>query len=99
MKNQIKNFKIQNLENNNYVKPVQLTYTLNGIDKIWEAVESFSSVSVLLYHEEKNAFLLVKQFRAPVYLNDKSKEFTYELCAGLVDKDKALNIIAKEEID
>jgi len=99
MKNQIKNFKKQNLENTNYVKPVQLTYTLNGINKVWEAVESFSSVSVLLYHEEKKSFLLVKQFRAPVYLNDKSKEFTYELCAGLVDKDKALSVIAKEEID
>jgi UDP-sugar diphosphatase len=56
-------------------------------------------VAVLLYHEEKKAFLLVKQFRAPVYLNDNSKTYTYELCAGLVDKDKSLIEIAKEEID
>ena len=43
--------------------------------------------------------MLVKQFRIPVFLNDSSKTFTYELCAGLVDKDKSLEEIAQEEID
>ncbi len=67
--------------------------------KTWEAVRSHDSVSILLYHTQKNAILLVKQFRVPVYLNDKSQTFTYELCAGLVDKDMSLEEIVCEEID
>jgi UDP-sugar diphosphatase len=99
MINIIKDFKTSTLDNTNFVHPVKLTYNQNGVDKIWEAVKSFDSVSILLYHEQKDSFLLVKQFRPPVYLNDKSKTFTYELCAGIVDKDKSLEVIAQEEID
>jgi UDP-sugar diphosphatase len=99
MINVIKNFKISELSNTKFIHPVKVTFNQNGKDKTWEAVRSHNSVAILLYHEEKNAFLLVKQFRAPVYLNDNSKMYTYELCAGLVDKDKSLLEIAKEEID
>lgn len=99
MKNEIKNFKISKLENTKFVHPVKLSYNLNGKDKVWEAVKSFDSVAILLFHEEKNSFLLVKQFRPPVYLNDTSRDFTFELCAGIVDKDKELDIIALEEIE
>lgn len=99
MINIIKNFKIGELKETKFIHPVKVTFNQNGKDRTWEAVKSHDSVAVLLYHEEKNAFLLVKQFRAPVYLNDNTKTFTYELCAGLVDKDKSLVEIAKEEID
>ncbi len=99
MNNIIKNFKTSQLTDTKFVHPVKITYNQNGIDKTWEAVKSFDSVAVLLYHEEKNAFLLVKQFRPPVFLNDTSKLCTYELCAGIVDKNKSLEIIAQEEID
>lgn len=96
---ELKDFKVQDLENTKFIHPVRVTYNLNGKDKSWEAVRSHDSVAVLLYHTEKNAFLLVNQFRAPVYLSDKRKKFTYELCAGLVDKDIPLENIVKEEID
>ena len=99
MKNIIKNFKTNELKNTKFVHPVCITYNQNGKDKLWEAVKSFDSVAVLLYHEEKDAFLLVKQFRAPVYLNDESHLCTYELCAGIIDKEVSLAQIAKEEID
>lgn len=99
MKNIITNVNTTTLDETKFVHPVKITYTQNGINKDWEAVKSFDSVAVLLYHEEKNAFLLVKQFRPPVYLNDQSKTFTYELCAGIVDKQKSLEVIAQEEID
>jgi len=99
MNNIIKNFKTSELINTKFVHPVSITYSLNGKNKSWEAVKSFDSVAVLLYHEEKNAFLLVKQFRAPVYLNDKNHLCTYELCAGIIDKDASLEQIVKEEID
>lgn len=99
MINIIENLQISALEDTKYIKPVKVTFKLNGKEKTWEAVRSHDSVSILLYHKEKNAILLVKQFRVPVYLNDKSQTFTYELCAGLVDKDKSLEEIAIEEID
>ncbi len=99
MKNTIKNFEISPLENTKFVHPVKLTYNQNGKDKTWEAIRSFDSVAVLLYHEEFDSFLLVKQFRPPVYLNDESKTFTYELCAGILDKELSLEVVVQEEID
>jgi len=99
MNNIIKNFRTSELINTKFVHPVSIEYNLNGKEKVWEAVQSFDSVAVLLYHEEKDAFLLVKQFRAPVYLNDERHLCTYELCAGIIDKDVSIEQIAKEEID
>ncbi|MCT7649869.1 NUDIX domain-containing protein [Aliarcobacter butzleri] len=99
MTNIIENLEISSLEDTRFIKPLKVTFNLNGKKKTWEAVRSHDSVSILLYHTQKNAILLVKQFRVPVYLNDKSQTFTYELCAGLVDKEKSLEEIAIEEID
>ncbi|PRM89672.1 NUDIX domain-containing protein [Aliarcobacter cryaerophilus] len=99
MNNIIEDLKISPLKETNYIKPLKVNFTLNGIKKSWEAVKSHDSVSILLYHEEKKAFLFVKQFRVPVYLNDNNIKYTYELCAGLVDKDKSIEEIAIEEID
>lgn len=98
MKNEIKEFKKDKLQDTKFVHPLRLSYIQNGKNKSWEAVESFDSVSVLLYHEEFDSFLLVKQFRPPVYLNDKSKTYTYELCAGILDKKASLKTIVQEEI-
>jgi UDP-sugar diphosphatase len=99
MINIIESLEITELKETKFIHPVKVTYSQNGIFKSWEAVKSHNSVAILLYHTQKKAFLLVKQFRVPVFLNDNSKTFTYELCAGLVDKDKSLEEIAKEEID
>lgn len=98
MNNIIKNFITQELKDTKFVHPLKLTYNQNGINKSWEAVRSSDSVAILLYHEEKEAFVLVKQFRAPVYLNEKEHLCTYELCAGIVDKKVSLKQITKEEI-
>lgn len=94
----IKNFTQKPLDSFSFIKPLKLTYEVNGKIKTWEAVKSFDSVAVLLYHKQKESFLLVKQFRAPVYLNDHTKTHTYELCAGIIDKDIPLKDIVKEEI-
>ena len=99
MNNIIKDFKTSPLNDTKFVHPVKITYIQNGTPKQWEAVKSFDSVAILIYHEDKDAFLVVKQFRPPVFLNDKNKLCTYELCAGLVDKDKPYAVIAQEEID
>jgi UDP-sugar diphosphatase len=94
----IKDIRINRLDTTNYIEPVKIEYTQNGEPKSWEAVKSFDSVAILLYHTQKDAFLLVKQFRPPVYINDETHLFTYELCAGIVDKNLSLEQIAKEEI-
>ncbi len=99
MNNIIEDFKTSDLRDTKFVHPVKITYNQNGCAKTWEAVKSFDSVAILIYHEDKDAFLVVKQFRPPVYLNDKSKLCTYELCAGIVDKNKPYDVIAQEEID
>lgn len=99
MINKIENLKISELKDTKFIHPIRVTFEQNGKNKSWEAVRSHDSVAILLYHEEKDAFLLVKQFRMPVYLNDSSKTFTYELCAGLIDKDKSIEEIVVEEID
>jgi UDP-sugar diphosphatase len=90
--------KISPLENPSYIKPMKIDYTYKGKKKIWEAVISHDSVSVLLYNKDKNAFIVVKQIRIPVLNMNKKNGEMYELCAGLVDKDKPKVQIAKEEV-
>jgi len=85
-------------EGSNFVKTKRMHYKQKGIDKVWDMVHVHDSVSVLIYHKNRHAFVLVKQFRPPVYLNNKDG-FTYELCAGIVDKQSSLEQIAKEEVD
>ncbi len=94
----IEDFSIATLADNLYVKPVQLNYRQNGQQRRWEAVQAHDSVAVLLYHQQRQAFLLVKQFRAPVHMNHPQFTFTHELCAGIVDKEASLEQIVKEEI-
>jgi len=94
----IRNFETTRLKDPKYIKPLSIKYEQNGVAKIWETVRSFDSVSVLLYHKDFDAYLVVKQFRPPVYLTDDKFSFTYELCAGILDKNKPINQIAKEEI-
>ena len=60
-------------------------------------VDVHDSVAIILYHEERQALIAVRQFRPPVYLKN-SDGYTYELCAGIVDKQKSLIEIAHEEI-
>jgi len=99
MINIIKDIKISELKDTKFVHPIKVTFNQNGKNKSWEAVRSHDSVAILLYHKEKDSFLLVKQFRMPVYLSDNTKTFTYELCAGLIDKNKSIEEIVIEEID
>lgn len=98
----IKELQISALKEQKYIQPVSIQYTQNGTQKTWEAVKSFDSVAILLYHTDKDAFLLVKQFRPAILLNasrDVEEAYTYELCAGICDKDKSLEETAAEEID
>jgi len=98
MKNIIENFTLQPLENPEYISTSLATFTQNGFKRDWEVVQAHDSVAILIYHTQKDAFVLVKQFRPAVYLNNDDG-MTVELCAGIVDKKLSLVEIAKEEIE
>lgn len=89
---------IQPLKDPQFVKPIEINYIQSGIDKRWEAVLSHDSVAILLYHIQKDAFILVKQLRVTVLNKNKDNGYMYELCAGIVDKECSIKQIAKEEI-
>lgn len=101
----VKNFKISKLENSKFIKPFKLELETQKGTKIWDCAELFDSVAALLYHKEKDAFVIVKQFRPAIWhklhkdgLNLSEMGFTYELCAGLMDKNKSETQTIKEEI-
>lgn len=98
MNDAIKHFTLHPLEKPKFVLASFATYEQNGIKKSWEIVNAHDSVAILLYHQEKEAFVLVKQFRPAVYLNNDNG-MTVELCAGIVDKELSLEEIAVEEIE
>lgn len=81
----------------NYITLKKLHYKQKGVNKIWEIAELFDSVSILIYHTERNTFILVKQFRPPVFIKN-GDGYTYELCAGICDKEVPLAQIAQEEV-
>lgn len=89
---------VKELKNPSFVKPVEINYTQKGMQKRWEAVLSHDSVAILLYHKQKDAFILVKQLRVTVLNKNKDNGYMYELCAGIVDKECSIEQIAQEEI-
>ncbi len=98
MENKIENFKLSPLTESKFISTALATYEQNSIEKSWEIVQAHDSVAILIYHKERQSFILVKQFRPAVYLNN-SDGMTVELCAGIVDKALSLLQIAKEEIE
>jgi len=98
MKNKIENFCLQPLENPKFISTSLAKFTHNGKKRDWEIVQAHDSVAILVYHTQKDAFILVKQFRPAVYLNNQ-EGMTIELCAGIVDKALSLVEIAMEEVE
>jgi len=98
MTNKIDNFCLQPLENPQFISTLLATFVHNGKKRDWEVVEAHDSVAILLYHTQKDAFILVKQFRPAVYLNNDDG-MTVELCAGIVDKKLSLVEIVVVEIE
>lgn len=98
MKNIIEDFRQEPLTDPRFVHTSLARYRQNGIEKNWEIVKAHDSVAILIYHTERESFILVKQFRPAVYLHNDDG-MTIELCAGIVDKDLTLQEIAQEEIE
>jgi UDP-sugar diphosphatase len=90
-------FETEPLKNPRFIRPMLVRYEEMGRPKTWEVVEAHDSVAILIFDREKEAFILVRQFRPAVYLNG-GVGMTVELCAGIVDKALPLERIAQEEI-
>ncbi len=97
MKSIIEDFSIEELKNPKFIDAKLVKFRQNGVLKSWEVVEAFDSVAILIYHKDRDSFILVEQFRPAVYMKNKNG-ITVELCAGIIDKDLSLEEIAKEEI-
>jgi UDP-sugar diphosphatase len=93
----IKVLSIEALKEPLFVKTKLLNYEQSGVKKRWEIADVHDSVAILIYHRDKDAFILVKQLRPAVYLKN-SDGYTFELCAGICDKNLSLENIASEEI-
>ncbi len=91
----------------NFIELKRMHYSEENTKKTWDIIKSLDSVAVLLYEKESDCFVIVKQFRPAIYARhfhfkrnqDQNIDgYTYELCAGLVDKaNKSLEEIACEE--
>lgn len=90
--------KVTPLTEPKFVKAIKIDYIQKGQNKEWEAVINHDSVSTLLWHVEKKAFVIVKQLRPAILNAHKEDGYTYELCAGIIDKNISDIEIAREEI-
>ncbi|CAK9814034.1 Uridine diphosphate glucose pyrophosphatase NUDT14 [Anthophora quadrimaculata] len=95
-----------------WIRPVQIRYQQDGERKDWDVVRAHDGVSIIIYNTSRKKLVFVRQFRpaffytflpeqcGPVDLNQypPSLGLTLELCAGIVDKDKPLVEIARDEV-
>lgn len=84
-----------------YIKPIMVEYKRSG-DKdtlTWEMVEAHNSIHIMIDNTQTKELLFVKQVRIPVLINNPETDGkVVETCAGLIDKNKSIIQIAKEEV-
>jgi nudix-type nucleoside diphosphatase (YffH/AdpP family) len=61
-----------------------------------EAYDRGNGSTILLYSKLKRSVVLTRQFRLPTYINGNATGMLIETCAGLLDKDNAVDCIVKE---
>lgn len=71
MEQQIGDVSLEDNVKSKYLKVSRMHYTQGGRKKCWDIAESHDSVACLIFHRHRKCFLLVKQFRPPVYLKHK----------------------------
>ena len=108
MEETLKNLKDVNVvpfKGSRYVEPQTVSFRLSDSERTWDMIKSMGSVAIVLYHSGLDSAILVRQFRPPVWASqakssqELSSGFTYEICAGLIDKSGLAPVeIAREEI-
>lgn len=56
-----------------YLRPVRMTFTLNGRTRAWDCLKVHDSVASVIYNKSRNKLIYVKQFRPAVYLSSVTK--------------------------
>ncbi|WP_457607003.1 NUDIX domain-containing protein [Nitratifractor sp.] len=99
MEFEIENFRLEPLGEGRFIRPYLAHYRQNGEERSWEILKAGDSVAILLWHRERERFVMVRQFRPPVYLHN-GDGMTVELCAGLLDKGGfSPETVAVEEVE
>lgn len=95
-----------------WMRTVRLHYTQDGRSKEWDIIKIHDSVSIVVFNTSRKKLVFVRQFRPAVYyaclpegqntidteLNPATLGLALELCAGIIDKDKPLVEIARDEL-
>nr|ACO14689.1 Uridine diphosphate glucose pyrophosphatase [Caligus clemensi] len=55
-------------ESSRFVVPQRVTYEQNGVEKLWDMVQSHDSVGAIIYNKTSKKLVFVSQFRPPVYV-------------------------------
>ncbi len=84
-------------ENREFIQVREMLYRENGVQKRWEIVETHDSVAIVIFNADSKSLVIVRQFRPAVFLRNDDG-YMFELCAGIIDKNKSLEQIAREEV-
>ncbi len=99
MEERIKVLDIKRVKEPKDIKIFEISFLQDGKLKRKEIYKAKNVVKILIYHKEKDAFVLVKQFRPLVYINYPDFAIRYELCGGREDKEGLTSEeVAKEEV-
>lgn len=94
------------------IRPVRIHYQQDGEQKVWDVVRAHDSVSIIVFNTSRKKLVFVRQFRPAFFYTfvpeklgtvdleqyPPSLGLTLELCAGIVDKDKSIVEIARDEL-
>ncbi|UII20736.1 GDP-mannose pyrophosphatase NudK [Fulvivirga ligni] len=79
----------------------KVTYEVQKENGQWEtqvreAYDRGNGATILLYNKTRKTVILTRQFRLPTYVNGNDTGMMIEACAGLLDKNNAVDCIKKE---
>ncbi len=95
----IEDFSIEPLKEGRFIRAYLANFRQDGVQRSWELVKAQDSVAILIWHRERERFVLVRQFRPALYLHNHDG-MSIELCAGILDKDGLTpKEVAAEEIE
>lgn len=95
-----------------WLRSVRLYFTQDDRSKEWDVIRIHDSVCMIVFNTSRRKLVFVRQFRPAVYYASLPEKqdvidvqrypatlgLSLELCAGIVDKDKSVVEIAREEL-
>lgn len=95
-----------------WMRTVRLSYTQDSRTKEWDIIRIHDSVCIVVFNTSRRKLVFVRQFRPAVYYASLPEKqdvvdvkrypatlgLSLELCAGIIDKDKSVVEIARDEL-